>query len=201
MTAHSDDFSWLWQRYPGLMESYCMTLVRGLSAEETLARFGAAADRTVVIGVDSLFQPSFDAWDAHDGDRLLLGVAEVGGWSLAVEINGYLGVTEDLIRQVSRGTRLVSHFRNVNAVDRFYLIDDGDVRLTFEPLFAGHRDGNDPDGHVDLMSAVGFHLDEDDHDGHTEAAFALAEELTGVALTPDLFDTSTFCHSTAPAPR
>jgi Family of unknown function (DUF6461) len=203
MVAHADDYSWFEQQYPDLMEAYCLTLVRGLTPEETLNRFGAGLDRTFVTGVNSLFEPSYQACDRYGGDRLLLGVADLGGWSLAVEPNGYLGVTEGLVERVSLGTRLVSHFRNVNAVDYFYLVDDGDVKLTFEPLFAHHRSGSDPESYVGLMRAVGFHVDEGDeeYEGHTEATFALAEELTGVRLTPDVLDNAVFCYSTAPAPH
>lgn len=90
VTAHADDYLWFGQEYRELMEAYCLTLVRGLTAEETLTRFGAAPDRTIVTGVRSLFEPSYGVWDEHEGDRLLLGVADLGGWSLVVEPNGYL---------------------------------------------------------------------------------------------------------------
>lgn len=111
-------------------------------------------------------------------------------------------MTHSLIERVSLGTRLVAHFRNINAVDHFFLVDDGDVRLTFEPLFAGHRFGSDPEGHIELMRAVGFHVaaGDEEYEGHTEATFALAEEMTNVRLTPDLLNTAKFCYSTAPAP-
>jgi hypothetical protein len=77
---------------------------------------------------------------------------------LAVEPNGYLGVTEAAVVPLSFGTRLVSHFRNVNAVDHFYWIENGDIRLDFEPLFPADRFGSDPDGLVDVMRQVGFDL-------------------------------------------
>jgi Family of unknown function (DUF6461) len=71
-----------------------------------------------------------------------------------VESNGYLGVTEEMLDRLSAGTRLVSHFRDVNAVDRFHLVDDGRVCLDFELLFAWYRSGCDADGYVDLILSV-----------------------------------------------
>lgn len=37
---------------------------------------------------------------------------------MGMEANGFFGVTKELLSRLSAGTRLVSHFRNVNAVDR-----------------------------------------------------------------------------------
>jgi hypothetical protein len=68
---------------------------------------------------------------AHPGEVLFIGATSVDDWVLAVEPNGFLGVTEQIIVPLSAGTRLVSHFRNVNAVDRFYWVEDGDVRVQF----------------------------------------------------------------------
>jgi hypothetical protein len=111
----------------------------------------------------------------------------------AVESNGYLGVTEELLGRLSAGTRLVSHFRNVNAVDRFYLVDDGRIRLNFEPLFAWHCSGCDADSYVDLMRTVGLRMEQDGDIGDPgAAAFALAEAITGIRLTAELLQQSTF---------
>jgi hypothetical protein len=41
-------------------------------------------------------------------------VTAIGPWTLVVEPNGFLGVSEEVVVPRSRGTRLVSHFRNVN---------------------------------------------------------------------------------------
>lgn len=61
-----------------------------------------------------------------------------------IEPNGYLGTLDEVIVPLPRGTRLVSHFRNGNAVDHFFWLDDGVLRLHFEPLFPAQRDGSDP---------------------------------------------------------
>jgi hypothetical protein len=71
--------------------------------------------------VDGLWEASMDGWTDFAGARQFLAVTQAAGWSMCLEVNGFIGVTEALIIPVSRGRRLVSHYRNVDAVDRFYL--------------------------------------------------------------------------------
>jgi hypothetical protein len=114
MAATADDYAWFEECFPDLAEGYCLTLVRGLSPPQVLARLGARTDGPLVTGVDGL-----GALGLSTADEQLIAVTEAGGdWALAVEANGHLGVTEDAIVPLSAGTRLVSHFCNVNAVDR-----------------------------------------------------------------------------------
>ncbi|NUR96356.1 MAG: hypothetical protein HOV67_13985 [Kribbellaceae bacterium] len=83
-------------------------------------------------------------------------------------------------------------------------MEDGQLRVRFEPLFPYHRDGSDPDSLVDVMRRVGFDLrdDEDrDYENHTEATFALAEHLTGVKLTREALESADYICAKAPLPR
>jgi hypothetical protein len=202
-SATASDYDWFGDRLPGLAEAYCLILARDLAPEEFLARIGArpVPDRT---GVDALFEPSMNLWAEHGDDAgLFIGVTTVAGdggnWALGVEINGFLGVTEQIIVPLSEGTRLVSHFRNVNAADRFCWVEDGDVRLEFEPLFATNRHGSTPDALLSIMQEVGFDLREDsDAEHHTEAAFALAERVTGVRITAELLENAVYTCGIAP---
>ncbi|MFJ9678445.1 DUF6461 domain-containing protein [Streptomyces sp. NPDC101194] len=199
-TAH--DYLWFGRHFPFLAEAYCVTLVRGPAPDALLKRLGATELRRVT-GVDDLTEPAYEAWDTHDGDRLFAGVTGVGEWAVMIEPNGYLGISDEFLVPLSRGTTAVSHFRNVNAVDHFNWYEDGERRLHFEPLFAHSRDGSDPDGSLDTMRAAGFDLSEDDersYELHTEAAFALAERLTGVRLTRELLDASEFVCGAVPLP-
>ena len=72
------------------------------------------------------------------------------------------------------------------------------MRLYFEPLFPNQRHGSDPDGLLDPMRDVGFDVT-DTYSPYsegpwvqTEAAFALAERLTGVTVMPKLLLNSEF---------
>ncbi|MFR9777071.1 DUF6461 domain-containing protein [Micromonospora sp. MS34] len=202
MGATASDYTWFSDRLPGLAEAYCLTLVKGLTPAGLLDRLGARY-QCRVTGAEALLDPAHQAWEEHESDRMFVAVTAIGEWVLVVEPNGYLGTLDKAIIPLSKGTRLVSHFRNVNAVDHFFWLDDGDLRLHFEPLFPTSRDGSDPDGLVEVMRQVGFDLSEDDdasYELHTEAAFALAEHLTGVRLTPELLETATYICGTAPAP-
>ncbi|MDT0342857.1 DUF6461 domain-containing protein [Streptomyces litchfieldiae] len=190
------DYAWLTEQYEDLLEAYCVTLVQGLGPEELLTALGAEpAGR--ITGVSGLAEPSFE----HD--RSFVRVAAVDDWSLMVEYNGYLGVTDKAMLPVSQGRTVVSHFRNVNAVDHFCWYRDGAVRLHFEPLFAYDRDGSHPDELLTEMRDLGFALsDEEEPDpDHTEAAFALAHRITGIRLTPGLFASAEFRCGLATVPR
>jgi hypothetical protein len=120
-----------------------------------------------------------------------------------IEPNGYLGTLDEVSAPLSQGSEVVSHFCNVNAADHFSWFVDGELRLRFEPLFPHARDGVDPDGAVDAMREAGFDLREAEDQGFawtTEAAFAFAERLTGVRLTPELLAHAEFVCAKVPIP-
>ncbi|MFE4512835.1 DUF6461 domain-containing protein [Kitasatospora sp. NPDC056783] len=230
MTAHATDYTWFAERYPVLGEAYCLTQVQGISADELLHRFDALPGREV-IGLDAVIAAweSFedgedegdegdeeDEEDERDGeadggardlfdsedDRLLVAVAELGGWALGVEPFGYLGTLDEVVPRLGEGTRLVSHFRNSMAVDHFHWWEHGTRRLHFEPLFPGRRDGSDAEapGVPELLTACGFEPETEAYDLHTAATFALAERLTGVRLDPERLEAATFRIGYAPHP-
>ncbi|MGW2371283.1 MULTISPECIES: DUF6461 domain-containing protein [Kitasatospora] len=209
--AHATDYTWFEQRYPVLGEAYCLTQVQGIGADELLRRFDALTGREVT-GLDAVLA----AWETFDDgedeeaealfdldeDRLLVAVTEFDGWAFAVEPYGYLGSLREVILRLSEGTRLVSHFRNVNAVDHFNWWEHGVCRLEFEPLFADQRFGSDAEapGTADLLTACGFPLNGERYELHTEAAFALAERLTDVRFGPERLEAATFRLGYAPRP-
>ncbi|MER7668417.1 DUF6461 domain-containing protein [Kitasatospora sp. NPDC096128] len=209
--AHANDYTWFEQRYPVLGEAYCLTHVQDTAADELLRRFDALTGREVT-GLDAVIA----AWETFDDgedeeaqellgpdeERLLVAVTELDGWALAVEPYGYLGSLSEVISTLTEGTRLVSHFRSAHAVDHFNWWERESCRLQFEPLFADQRHGTDADapGIPELLTACGFRLDGERADLHTEAAFALAERLTDVRLTPERLEAATFRLGYAPRP-
>ncbi|MDH6520325.1 hypothetical protein M2163_002693 [Streptomyces sp. SAI-135] len=201
-TSTAADYAWLKERYRFLMEAYCVTLVRDIAPEGLLGELGAEGHGRVV-GVDGLSGP---AYELSGPSRMFVGAAAVDDWTLMVEFNGCLGVTDQAMLPLSRGRRIVSHFLNVNAVDRFCWYQDGDLRLDFQPLFADERYGSRPDELLTEMRESGFDLSERDEDGDhdayyatlTGACFALAHRLTGIRPTPELFATAAFLCGTVP---
>ncbi|CAL9332643.1 hypothetical protein SUDANB106_00160 [Streptomyces sp. enrichment culture] len=192
--ATARDYRWLEEHFPELAEAYCLTAIRGLAVSAVLARLDAVRV-CAVRGVDALYGPAYAAWDAFCGERLFAGVTAVDGWTLMVEPVGFLGVTRSVAEPLSRGTTVVSHSRTIEAVDRFRWYQDGVERLSFEPLFPYRRGGSTPEVAVEQMRVAGFDLragTERDIGLPTQAAFALAERLTGVQVTRELLETAPF---------
>ncbi|MEO3783392.1 DUF6461 domain-containing protein [Actinocorallia sp. B10E7] len=187
------DYAWAEDEdYNEIPQEYCLTLVQGLSPWEFLHRIGAEAG-PAVTGIRALAERT---WPREDSG-MCIGVSEINGWALGVEINGFLGVREEINVPLSAGTRLVSHFRNVNAVSDFVWREDGDLRLGFDPLFAGTRYGSAPDALLEVMAAIGFTITDRDEDAEDfgaviDGAYALAEHLTGIRITPGFLTTATY---------
>lgn len=199
--AVAADYAWIdGDDEGGLFEAYCLTLVRGLTPRAFLDRLGAELLFEELPLDERFFEISFEYWGApHYGDVQFIGATTVpgdgGDWTLAVEVNGHLGVTDSVMAPVSAGTRLVSHrYNGGNGVGHFCWIEDGDPRLSFEPLFAWNRDGSTPDALLADLREIGFGLDEesDEIGPTTTAAFALADRLTGVRITPGTLTDAVF---------
>ncbi|MEU3528881.1 DUF6461 domain-containing protein [Streptomyces sp. NPDC038707] len=191
------DCTWFEERFPDLAEAYCFTLVRGLAPAELLRRLDGR-EEPALTGADAVVEAAFALARASDGGRQLVAMTAVGAWTLLIEPNGCLGVTEDRALPASAGTRWVSHFVNINGLDAFLWAEDTVRRLWFEPGFPDERWGTTPDELLDVMHGIGFPLgDEGEADApgtdlSAPAAFALAEHLTGVAVTPELLERTAF---------
>jgi hypothetical protein len=197
---NATDYLWFSEQFPYFADAYCLTFVQGLGAAEVLERIDAERIGDTVGLQEFVGARPID----FDGVTFYVGATEVDVWTMLVEENGYLGVTPEVIGPLSTGTQVVSHFRNVNAVDYFYWMVNGDLRLSFEPLFPSRRSGSDADGQLDAMLRAGFDLsDAEDRDFslHTEAAFALAERLTGVRVTAELLESADYLCGMAPRQR
>lgn len=209
MPPSAADYAWVGQWVEDMSQAYCLTLARGLTPAQFLERLGAQIEAPSRTGLE-LSVPSFEAWDRYQGQALLIGVTTVRGtdaeWALGLEENGFLGVTPEAIVPLSAGTTVVSHHRNVGTGDDFYWVEDGDIRLYFQPESPAWREGSTPDAVAEQMRQAGFDLREDAEYNEepyvrTGAAFALAEQLTGVRLTPELLDESLYLCGIAPVPQ
>jgi Family of unknown function (DUF6461)/Transposase domain (DUF772) len=200
VTATAADYLWFAERYPDLAEAFCLTLARDVAPAEVLHRMGTR-ETTELTGVGEVCRHYFTSVTPRGYPSLLVAATIMDGWTLAVEPNGFLGVTDEIVATLSRGTKVVSLFRNVNALTRFCWAEDGKVRLSFAPLFPTWREGSDAHGLVDVMRQVGFDLREGldrDWEQHIGAAFALMEHVTGVRLTPEGLDSASYLCGTAP---
>lgn len=201
--ATAAEYSWIDSWANGLLTvGYCVILINELSPATVLDRLDVT-ERAVIKGAAATNGPALAAWDNHGGRGCYVAVTEVSGWALMVEINGWLGSDPAVLVPLSAGTTIVSHYRNVNALDQFTWVEDGSIRVRFEPLFPTVRSGAAPADIELAMRAVGFDLSEGEDrriEGHTAAAFALAEHLTGIRVTPDLLDESSYLCGVAMLP-
>lgn len=199
MTKTGADYLWFEEDFSELAEAYCFTLVRELSPAELTSRL-AGRPEAPLAGIAAVLDAAFAQDERTAGDRRLVAMKAVGAWTLLIEPNGYLGVTEDRALPASAGTSWISHFSNVNAVGTFLWAEDQVLRLCFDPMFPDDRWGSAPDELLAVMEHTGFPLGEEDPDPDlsSPAAFALAEHLTGVAVTPALLQDTTFDCATVP---
>lgn len=198
MIATPDEYSWFsCERFPGLADAYCFTYVRGLTPEELVTGLGVRVEDRSRVTLGELIQ-----WQTF-------GAVAVGDWVLLVEANGGLGVTEEIIMPLSAGTRLVSHFYlDVDGMDYFYWIDDGKIRFEFAHqegyshwiedgkirfMFRPHESYSEemPDELAETMERIDsvYPPLTDPREGPT---FLLAERLTGITMTPQLLEESTY---------
>ena len=203
MPVTSADYLWIADWHNGLfLNGYCLTFVRGMVPGELLDDLGVG-ERSHFVGASATVEPAYDAWSIHAERWLLVAVTQVDQWVLMFEANGSLGVTERVMLPVSAETSVVSHFRNVNAVDHFLWLEDGTICVRFEPLFPTIRTGTHADAIVPELVDAGFDMRADDvrtFENHTAATFALGERITGVRVTPELLDGATFAGGLAPMP-
>jgi hypothetical protein len=195
------DYTWFDEEFRGdLAEAYCWTVALGVAPEEYLRRLGAQVTERRQ-GITGLYDLALDLVEESGNTRQFVAVASCEGAdgpaALAVEPNGYLGVRDDVMFPVSKGTRTVAHQRNIEWLDEFLWVEDGEIRLRFEPYRPFERWGMAQDALVGQMEEAGFVLDEDIEDDdqlgpYSAAAFALAERLTGVRVTSSLLNNSTY---------
>ncbi|MFI8966489.1 DUF6461 domain-containing protein [Streptomyces sp. NPDC053493] len=197
MTKTAADYSWFEDDFPDIAEAYCLTLVRGLSPAELMSRLEGRPEAPLQ-GIAAVVDAAFAQYDLEEGNRQLVAMTTVGAWTLLIEPNGYLGVTEERALPASAEASWVSHFVNINGVGTFLWAENQVLRLCFDPMFPEDRWGTTPDELLSVMHRISFHFDDDDPetDLSSPAAFALAEHLTGVAITPALLQATTFTCAT-----
>ncbi|GAA4928555.1 hypothetical protein HD597_004436 [Nonomuraea thailandensis] len=185
MIATPGGHAWFsYERFPELAEAYCFTYVRGLAPEQLVARLGGRPEGFTPMTLEQLIEAAY----RQGYDKAFPGVTAIGDWAFVVEPNGGLGADERIITSLSAGTRLVSHFRDVEGVEFFYWSEDGEIRFWFL-ADEGYAE-EVPDEIAPAMRRFGAgYRDLCPSDG---PAFLLAEHLTGITLTPELLEGSTY---------
>ena len=190
--ASADDY-WWFALEPDLTKGFCFTWVKGLTPQQVLDRLGGKELERVT------WQQLVGSGDGESGpsDRYFIGVARVEGWSLIVEDNGDLGVTDAIVRPLSKDTTVIALHRRADGHGRFLLLQDTGIQVDFDPMTYATRSGSRAAELGPMLAEAGFGAG-DDPERNTEAGFALAERLTGVPLTPELLRKQTYVLTSVP---
>jgi len=193
--AVADDY-WWFAIDPDLTKGFCITWVQGMTPADVLKRLGGKELERVG------WQQLVGSGDGQQGPayEYFIGVARIGEWSLIVEDNGDLGVTDRLVDRLSVGTTVVAHRHKPDGHGRFLVLRDAVVELDFDPAAYTVRGGTRATELAPTIAAAGFGARRDPRQPLL-AGLALAERLTGIPMSKDLLDTHTYLLSTVPRPR
>ncbi|GAB1819735.1 DUF6461 domain-containing protein [Herbidospora sp. RD11066] len=176
------DYSWFSSSH--LAEAFSFIFVRGYTPEKLVTHLGGQ--------VGDFTWMTFDE-SINDGDERYIAVTGIGDWALIALYNSWLAANDDFTVPLSAGTRVVSLYRlDIKDLEDFRWIEDGDIRF-------GHwaQEGYSeevPAELTELMKEIG-----DDHDLYRGPGLRLIEHLTGVRLTPEIFDDARYLAGTLPS--
>jgi hypothetical protein len=160
----------------------CVTYARGIDEDAFIRACGgepaATATRTMRQLGEELSPYRYD----QVPNSLL--VTAVGDWLVGVEVNGFQGSRPEVMRGASAGDAAVSVYWNVNGTNRFTYNVAGRRRVCFDMGDVDRRWGSEPDALNDELTDLPF----DGRSVRWSVGLALAERLTGVRLTEELFE-------------
>ncbi|MEU1720634.1 DUF6461 domain-containing protein [Actinomadura sp. ATCC 39365] len=179
MSLQPPDVSWLCGEYAE--ECYSFIYVRA-TPEQVVARLGGRWE-------DFTPGPFPEDPDDYPDPGAAVGVTSIGDWTFVFDPD-WLGTCEDLITELSKGTRLVSQAAlGVKDLDYFYWCEDGEIRLGW-----GGDEGfltETPAELVDTMAEID-RLYPSRPRLYRGPAFLLVEHLTGIRATEHLLKSSAF---------
>jgi hypothetical protein len=190
--AVADDY-WWFALEPDLDQGFCFTWVKGLTTEQVIKRLGGKELERIY------WQQLVGAGDGQAGVayRYFVGITRLEGWSLIVEDNGDLGVTEKFVRPLSKDTTVVAHQRGADGHGRFLFLQDTTIELDFDPMAYAKTSGSLAVELAPMLSSVGFGAGNDPKQS-MEAAFALTERLTGTEMTQEMLHKQTYALTAVP---
>ncbi|MBU2669978.1 hypothetical protein KOI35_41380 [Actinoplanes bogorensis] len=186
------DYVWF-EDVEDLRKGFCFVWVKGLTSSEVIERMGAKELER--IG----WQQMVGAGDGQRGavEKYFFGVSRASDeWSLVIEDNGQLGLADDLLRPLSKGTTLVCLWKGSGGRVRYLELDDEVVQLDMDPSDVSRRTGNKAREMETTIDEVGLGGDTDSDP--VPGAFALAERVTGVRLSLEMLQERTYLFSATP---
>ncbi|WP_433196953.1 DUF6461 domain-containing protein [Nocardia sp. CA-107356] len=202
LSAQNGDDRWLG-------EIFTVTFFRGLDPSEVVRRFSRGEDQGQESGFDELAEQasenSFKTGGGSGGGNV--GVVQVGEWSVAIELIGWMATLPDVLAELSRDCEVLAITRHDYAEHSLAYAIDGTIVTGYNLTCPHLRHGSEPDRLNGFMRELGSPLDmrDDEHDCDDEydwdesdwdtdyfaavpRAFALAAKLTQVRFIPEILD-------------
>ncbi len=158
--------------------AFCMTFVEAAAPVAVLERMVSGCS-TGIVSIAEARKWAREQAAPDYGSVIQAG--SVGEWAVTVERSGYTATLPEVVRRISKGSRAIVVFRNIDGHTAFLYAVDGVVIRSFDPLL-----------YDDPTPWDGAHLPEEsglDFGNHPMAsAFACAERLTGFRVTAALLD-------------
>jgi len=184
------DFEWVLRDYPWIENGLFVTYVKVADPATVLDAMTVEnlGQETGLAGVNER------GWD----ELSIVGAASLGEWTIAIAPVASAGASDELMRPLSVGREVVTHFQDIEASAGFVVWKDGERTVYFDPLLRCGMGldpmpaeweprmqdvGIDPHGEGPLPDGR-FHV--------IEASFAMAANYTGVQITPEFLSTATF---------
>lgn len=177
----------------GLASGFCFTLVQGLKPREVLEVLGGEE----LERIEWLRLVAAGDGERAGAARYFIGVARVGDWSVIVEDNGSLGVTQGLVSPLSADSRVLSYRGDAEGAGRLLVLRDGELELDFDSREPDRWGGMRPGDHMAAMRSAGL-VGGTTVTQPTGPALAFLAEQTGVALTRELLTGLTYLLVTVP---
>jgi Family of unknown function (DUF6461) len=164
------------------VEALSLTFVRGLDdatiASQLDLRNIGADPLTLEQAWDMQSEVTDGGGDDGDDDGGIVQLDHLGGWTVIIEDNGYLGSLEENLGPLSANGTAVNVFWNVNMVTSFGYAVAGTVVRYFDPIGVDASTG-DP-----LPEEAELHFEDEAADA-VGLALLLLERLTGTTIDGD----------------
>ncbi|MEV0634114.1 DUF6461 domain-containing protein [Streptomyces sp. NPDC050619] len=179
------EFAWL---DSGDIVAFCVTLAKGLSAQEALERAGC--DVTTLAWLSAA--EAMDRQPPRSGpDSGPVRAARVGEWAVLLEFETRAGADWAVLQRLSRGAEAVS-VADSDQVGLFCYAVDGVLVASFDTTVPEQRYGVDPDRLLGQMRAVGLLSTAQGAPvaiSSRQGAMRLIQEITGVVIDEEtMFD-------------
>ncbi|BAL85232.1 hypothetical protein AMIS_120 [Actinoplanes missouriensis 431] len=180
-------------REPDLAAGFCFTLVQGFTPKQVIDRLGGKELERVKWA--QLVGPGDG--EAGAARRYFVGLTRFDDWTLIAEDAGDLGVTEEIVRPLSEGRRVLAYRSDATGRGRLLVIEDGEVLLDFDSGTPERWGGSQPGDFVPAMRTAGL-LGGTDVTEPTGPALSFLADRTGVTLTREQLNERTYLLVTVP---